>query len=69
MKKLRCCFNSALFLTLLFVAAAVCADTDLLNLSAYQEGVALKYGENVDTDYLLSKCYFWATVLNLKGVN
>jgi len=69
MKKLTYCFISTLFFTLLFLVKTVYADTDLLNLSAYSEGAALPYGENLDTDYLLSQSHFWATVLNLKEVN
>jgi hypothetical protein len=47
MKKLRCCFVSTLFLAWLLLMGAAYADTDLLNLSAYSEGAALPYGENV----------------------
>lgn len=47
MKKLTYCFISTLFFTLLFLVKTVYADTDLLNLSAYSDGAALPYGENV----------------------
>jgi hypothetical protein len=47
MKNLRCCFYSTLFLVGLFFGPVANADTDLLNLSAHSEGVALPYGENV----------------------
>jgi hypothetical protein len=47
MTQLKCCFYNTLFLVALFCGPVANANTDLLNLSAYSEGAALPYGENV----------------------